>query len=428
MILLVVKIFDGLLTVLLLCYFFGKALPWRGFGKAAHMAVNVLFVAAFTAITVWLLDSDWGPLLNFVGVIAFVVIKYRTRFLRGLLLSILYYALAAFADVLIVIIQIAALSVDVQAVRENVVLYLYVVILSKLLLYGILRLVGSFKLGASDRLDPKTVVAVIGITVLVAAVAIYLTAISYDIQGGEAAFHIITILIILAFAVVITFYLLEKQKNIYETQAYAKNMASQYALQAAHYAELKNNLIATNKNTHDIKNFAAALSAYLEAGKIAEAKERLDEFIDKIPNPSSLDTGNMAVNALLHAKSAALQKIEKNSLSIALPPTLAIDEIDLCVLIGNAIDNALEACAQMEKAEDRYINIKIFPYNNCLSLLFENPCLEKTDKDFFATGKQQAFMHGFGLENMRALCTKYNGNISFEQAGGNFSLSILLPN
>jgi sensor histidine kinase regulating citrate/malate metabolism len=228
--------------------------------------------------------------------------------------------------------------------------------------------------------------------------------------------------------VVLTFYLLEKQKSIYETQTDMKNMASQYALQAAYYAELKNNLIATNKNTHDIKNFAAALSAYLEAGKTAEAKERLDEFIDKIPNAGALDTGNMAINALLHAKAAALQKIGKNSLSIALPPELAVDEIDLCVLIGNAIDNALEACSQIENEEERYINIKIFPFNNCLSLLFENSCAEKAEKDFFVTGKQQAFMHGFGLENMRALCAKYNGNLSFEQAGGKFSLSILLPN
>jgi signal transduction histidine kinase len=428
MILLVVKIFDCLLTVLLLCYFFGKVLPKRSFGNIAHMAVNISCVAMFSALTIWLLDSDWGPLLNFAGVIGFVIIKYKTRFLKGLLLSVLYYALAAFADVLIVIIQISALSVDIHAVRENTVLYLYVVILSKLLLYGILRLVGSFRLGASDRLDPKTVVAVIGITVLVAAVAIYLTMISYDIQGGQTAFYIITILIMLAFAVVVTFYLLEKQKNIYETQAYMKNMAGQYALQAAYYAELKNNLVATNKNTHDIKNFATALSAYLEAGKTAEAKERLNEFIDRIPATSTIDTGNTAINALLHAKTAALGKIAKNSLSIALPPTLAIDEIDLCVIIGNAIDNALEACEKIENEGDRYINIKIFPFNNCLSLLFENSCREKAEKDLFATDKPQAFMHGFGIENMRALCDKYNGNISFEQVGGKFSVSILLPN
>jgi hypothetical protein len=428
MILLVVKIFDCLLTVLLLCYFFGKALPRRRFGNVAHMAVNILYVALFSVITVWLLDNDWGPLFHFLGVIGFVLTKYKTRFIKCLLLSVLYYSLAAFADVLIVIIQMYVLSVDVHTVRENVVLYLYVVILSKLLLYGILRLVGSFRLTASDRLDPKTVTAAIGITVLVAAVTVYLTVISYDVQGGLATFHVITLLIMLAFAVVLTFYLLEKQKNIYETQTYMKNMASQYALQAAYYAELKNNLIATNKNTHDIKNFAAALSAYLEAGKTAEAKERLDEFIDKIPAAASLDTGNMAINALLHAKSAGLQKIGKRSLSIALPPELAIDEIDLCVLIGNAIDNALEACSQIENEEERYINIKIFPFNNCLSLLFENACTEKAAADLFATAKPQAFLHGFGLENMRALCAKYNGDISCEQTGGHFSLSILLPN
>lgn len=124
------------------------------------------------------------------------------------------------------------------------------------------------------------------------------------------------------------------------------------------------------------------------------------------------------------------EEIPNNNISIIIPGKIKIDEIDLCILIGNAVDNAVEACKKIEETENRMLEIKIFPVNGQLSMLFTNSknSMEKKPPGLFKTTKADSFMHGFGIENMRNICRKYDGNISFDISANRFILSILLPN
>jgi hypothetical protein len=127
-----------------------------------------------------------------------------------------------------------------------------------------------------------------------------------DNAVSSAVLLIVTALTILSN--ISTFYLLEKQITLQKTEESLSNIEKQYKLQADYYTELKQNMLVSDKTAHDIKNFVAAVTAYIDSGKIDLAAEKLEEFVGKMPVINRVDTGNDAVNALIQSKMPLIDK------------------------------------------------------------------------------------------------------------------------
>ncbi len=186
---------------------------------------------------------------------------------------------------------------------------------------------------------------------------------------------------------------------------------------------------------HDYHNHIQYIKACVYMGeidKLTEFCDTLDEDLKKVD--SVIKTGNVMVDAILNSKlSLALSKnIEVNAKAVV-PTNIDISDVDLCVLLGNLLDNAMEACGKTEVAqkfefEKPFLRVYISVKGNQLYICVTNSTfgeVRKFGNKFFTTKKSDS--HGFGLARIDKICNKYSGYCKRNSEPGVFSTEILLP-
>ena len=195
----------------------------------------------------------------------------------------------------------------------------------------------------------------------------------------------------------------------------ASSYEQQILAQAEHYKALSEANWEARRFRHDFKNTRIAIEKLLADGDSAQALELLQACGDVLDAPNRkmalFDTGNGIADALLtdKQKRAAAQStvitfqgsIPQNSLA----PT------DLCVVLGNTLDNAIEACVKLPSGIERTVSITCNCSSGFLFLTIQNPTAEKvTIRDnHIATTKRDKTLHGFGLLSLQSVVEKYNG-------------------
>lgn len=428
---LLVDVFSSVLEVLVLYYFFHRVLSVKRDSTVLTLSVSAICVVLITIVSNYLLKSNIAPILFFLVVILYCFVLYKDKIIKKILYSLMIYIFTMLSEVLVGIVLTVVNGIDIETTQSNVYTYLQGIIISKLILFFIFRIINLFEFNKRIEINLQSILAVLVIPLSSIISIYYFAMIAYktDNAVSSAVLLIVTALTILSN--ISTFYLLEKQITLQKTEESLSNIEKQYKLQADYYTELKQNMLVSDKTAHDIKNFVAAVTAYIDSGKIDLAAEKLEEFVGKMPVINRVDTGNDAVNALIQSKMPLIDKNIPNShVSVLLPKDMSVDEIDLCILIGNALDNAIEACLRIGTVAERELGVKIFPANEQISMLFENSMVGEPKKagGKLKTSKKDTYRHGFGIENMKNICAKYGGSIVFDQVEQRFSVSVLLPN
>ena len=188
----------------------------------------------------------------------------------------------------------------------------------------------------------------------------------------------------------------------------------------------------SNKAVHDLKNQLYAIIARLDSGEIKYAFEKLNELCSDISNVIQIsNTGNKALDTLINSKYQKTNEIGIDfSIKCFISTENNIDDMDLCILIGNALDNAIEACERMDGGNEKYIKLKIMQIEENLSIELINASDDQgsAEKHAFATMKKEKHLHGFGLKKMHEIVNKYGGFIDYCLKNGVFNLKILIPN
>lgn len=218
--------------------------------------------------------------------------------------------------------------------------------------------------------------------------------------------------------------------NEFEIKEQNMQFAQQVDLTKEHTDEIELLLNNARKVNHNVKHQMVTLRAYLEASCIAEAKDYLDEAINEGWNSSRVcNTGNMAIDAIINSKYLKMQ--EENivfGLDINIPSAIPFSGIDLSILIGNILDNSIEANTKVHNL-DRYIQLYITYENNYLILSCVNVYegnIAINPKGDINTLKQNKDMHGFGIASIKSICEKYNGNVNIEYSNNKFVIKCLL--
>lgn len=207
---------------------------------------------------------------------------------------------------------------------------------------------------------------------------------------------------------------------------------SQYRAQIATYHMLEEQYSRAERLRHDLKNHVLALAGLWED----KEWEKLGDYLKKMENSAELGvceeaTGNRVVDVLLYQKRKTAE--EKQIIwesSVQIPKACGISEFDLCVLFGNILDNAVEACgrsAGREQGEKPSIHVRAGTVKKCFLLEATNSVdTAKQAKNRPAgTGNPQG--HGIGLLNVSDVVHKYNGVMNVEMQNGIFAISVLIP-
>ncbi|WP_370774811.1 sensor histidine kinase [Holdemania massiliensis] len=178
---------------------------------------------------------------------------------------------------------------------------------------------------------------------------------------------------------------------------------------------------------HDYHNHLQNLKAQLRMNQIPEAQAYLNELEQDLDDIYKLvDSGNLNVDAILNSKlSMALKKDIALDYKATVPPKLKVTDLDLCVILGNLIDNAMEACETVESG--RFIRLYIGVFKQQLYISLSNATSEvvrKLDEEYITHKRGN---HGHGLKRINLEVEKYGGYINRKNEPGIFVTEIMLP-
>jgi sensor histidine kinase regulating citrate/malate metabolism len=205
--------------------------------------------------------------------------------------------------------------------------------------------------------------------------------------------------------------------------------AFQNDLMEKHVTEVENIYKQMRGWRHDYHNHIQAMKAYRSLGE----NEKIDGYLDSLESDlTSVDTliksGNVMVDAILNSKLslAKSRNIAINAKAIV-PKNVSISEIDLCVIIGNLLDNAIEACMRISDEDGRFIRVYMDLKRDDLYISVTNSsggAVKKQDGRY-VSGKGGS--HGFGLMRIDKIVDKYDGYIKRRDEEGAFTSEIMLP-
>ena len=200
------------------------------------------------------------------------------------------------------------------------------------------------------------------------------------------------------------------QKRLDSVQKH-QDAQRQYAMQADYYRQLQEKQAQTRALWHD-------LSKYLRAAKAETApSEALDQLQSMLDDATAIvDVGNPVVNVILneYVQSAKALGIELR-LKVQVPENLFVSAADLYVLIGNTMDNAIEACRSLPQHQ-RFIKLTLRTHQDILYYKIANP-YEGTVK------RPKDAMRGHGLDNARRSVENYDGQLLTKTEQGFFIVS-----
>lgn len=198
---------------------------------------------------------------------------------------------------------------------------------------------------------------------------------------------------------------------------------------ATHYAEVENMYRQIRGWRHDYRNHIQVLDSYAKLGDIDSLRTYLKELsIDLNSVDMVLKTGNKMTDVILNSKiSLAKSRNITVRADAHVPVSLTTSEIDLCIIMGNLFDNAIEACMQLPE-EKRLIRIYMDMKNTQLYLSITNTTAQKKQRKEngrFRTNK--GYGHGYGLVRVDTIVERNQGYISRNSEDGAFTTELLLP-
>lgn len=220
-------------------------------------------------------------------------------------------------------------------------------------------------------------------------------------------------------------YVREKERN----DAYAKTIEEQVRQQLYYMENLDEVIDKLKSDRHDFNNHLGVLYGLLENGEPDQARAYAKELIQRadayrnvinIPYPM--------LRAMLNYKLSGAEAAGIDlRLDIRLPEGLALNEIDTTVILGNLLDNAMEACARVKEG-NKYLRMELAYKPDYLVIQMENPMEGEglAGGGVYQTSKPDQENHGFGLKNISDLVDRHHGLMKIVPEAGVFAVQIAL--
>lgn len=182
--------------------------------------------------------------------------------------------------------------------------------------------------------------------------------------------------VVLIFANISVFYIIDKINEMAQAKEKLLFTENHIANQAIHYQELYNYQNELRVFRHDIRNRLFSLMAMVKDGQADKAVQIMENNLNWLEemNGNIVNSGNPIIDALLQSKlHLAKEKKIKLNLQIKLAGEIKVDELELAIVLGNALDNAIEAVEKVPDKDKKYINLNLMSTDDRISITVTNP-------------------------------------------------------
>lgn len=224
-----------------------------------------------------------------------------------------------------------------------------------------------------------------------------------------------------------TFYLYDKVNDVYRETLDSKVMEERIAMHENQIALMKQSQENIRSLWHDMKNHLLLLDTYISQAENEKASQYIKNIQDYMHVPGQhVNSGNYEVDAILNYRLEKAKKMGcKTEIKLKVPDCSFMSDFDLNMILGNLLDNALEA---LEHTKNKYLSVDLKYEKGILVIHICNSydgTLEQSGKEF-VTRKQDRKNHGLGLRNVEQIVKKYNGEQVIQTEGSIFKTSVIL--
>ncbi len=210
----------------------------------------------------------------------------------------------------------------------------------------------------------------------------------------------------------------DKQIKLAALEQIMERESENYRAFESSYAEIRN-------IKHDLKNQVTVLNDLIKDNKYDEAKQHIHQLYSDVEKATSVCyTGNSAVDSIINLKGDYARNRKISFMSKIKVNTIEFDTIGVCRILGNALDNAIEACERMDTGE-KCVCVAMYQLDNKLIIEIENTSLP-VDVNNLITSKKNKEAHGIGMQSIRQTVESMNGYVSCNYDNGYFSIKIIL--
>ncbi|MBM6897682.1 GHKL domain-containing protein [Pseudoflavonifractor capillosus] len=334
---------------------------------------------------------------------------FLSRPLHGFSASISFCAIFALTDIIsALILQMFGIQVEF-IMEDNIYRSLYIII-CHILMFGLVILICLINRNTIQEFSIKIILPSIPCWIISMILCVLLTWQCFVMHYALHPMFVFVLLGLLYTNIVVIYY--TKRINMQAQERKTWEIAEHhYSMQQKYYEQLCIQQEETRSLWHDIQK-------YLRAAQIEDSNEPLKQVQERLDGIACVvDVNNQIVNVILNeylhvAKKEGIQ-IEFN---IDIPHTLFVTAADLYILIGNTMDNALEACAELSPGH-RWISLTLKLHNNVLLYALKNPYAEEHIQ------RVRGKYHGYGLKNVSRCVEKYTGMLSIESNNGIFQFT-----
>ncbi|AUS26703.1 GHKL domain-containing protein [Paenibacillus sp. P2(2022)] len=421
-------LFLNLSVVLVMCFqvnFYFNSVFDKSSRKPNRMMYFIIFgLLNFLYLTVYLTPTFSSILALFV--IFSLAHSYNVEIKTKIIFSILYAVLITIVNLLSLYILYAVDSVKISNFShlsgQDHLIFSKVMLLSCIIMFAVIQIIRLFAKRRTFPLQHRyyflfLIVPIISIY-QVNVLSVYSEKNMYYF-GSIIGFISLNVFIIYIFDNVI-----EKFQLMHENA----QLQHQMDYQDANYEKTVHSFKNIKRIIHDTHQQFLYIDECIKRNELAEASEHIKITLNKIEGAyQRVNTGNLVIDALV---TNSLNIGQANGIKVDTQLNLYsqkvnIERYDLCVALGNMLDNAIEASKKVKIAEDRFILIKIHSNESALFIHILNHM--ENEVAHLQSLKSNPDIHGIGLTNISRICDKYGGNMTIETKNKVFDNMVLLP-
>lgn len=370
------------------------------------LGVYGIFGAIILALSLFP-DMSFARLaVTFIGLWATALVLFKARVIQGLLSGVAYCAIVAVNDVIsTVCFQLCGVSSDALMASNPARAMLLIV--AHVFLFGIIVILGIINRKSNATMSVRILLPILpcwAISILLGLVFTW----QCIVMGYEWHPLFLAVLLGLLYTNIIMIYFTNKTSEQAQLKKDFEIAEHHYAMQQEYYDQIRVQQEETRALWHDI-------SKYLRASQIDKSDEALQEVQQMLDSITQVvDVNNRVVSVILNEYFQVAKDADVSiDLDVLVPTELFVTAADLYVLLGNTLDNAIEACTELPK-EQRRISLKLKKHNSMLYYEISNPYDEKH------LHRVRGSYHGFGLKNVAKCVEKYRGKLHINKANGTF--------
>ena len=421
---------SGNICELLINHFFYSAFE-KKFSKKTTVALSVLFTAfqfmnnnlfLGKSVLVMLGSTLFGFLVSLL-----YDVKWSSRFFYSILLLIILGA----PEMIIGTVLTTVFGVDLSAQYASPVVFATGTLVSKFFAYAIVLVIRKRRFKIEGIVSKQNFFLLYILPAFSALVLLFFLKVCYSTDNADAQLMSLASSAVLTLANISIFYIIDKLNELIETKEKLDFAELHIHNQVLHYQELNKHQNELRIFRHDIKNRLLSLMALVKDGKSDKALQIMENNLNWLEemNSNIINSGNPVVDAIIQAK---LHIVKDKGITFQISTKLAeeirIDELELGIVLGNALDNAIEAVEKNTAANKKRISLSLMSADGRISISVSNPVEAEINTERLSTAKPDKDKHGYGIKSIKAIAEKYEGIVLFTCDNGIFEANINLSN